>query len=198
MSRPRLAEFAKCTSNETGIRKQYHLEKVTYAGKMDDEAIRGLLQYVKKRYDSVEKALDYKGMKYMAKALCRWPRPSELGRMYKIENPRSAPLKYFRAILHLKCIAPAGCKVGSLVGEMGSNLIHFTSTHRLLYAWSHDTDIYLYGLNQDDLSEAIEDVTSMAQAYGFERTGVSKRSMELSPTAKPFIPANPPVKKLNR
>ena len=147
----RVNRFNKCMRYETTedpFGKQHiryevpGLNGVTYGGRLTDAELASLWDHLKNKHDitTVNKAFTRKGLEACHAALCRWPRPSELGR---IAAKRGEKVKYFL------CKVPVEGDISKLVGREGIFLIQMCEEYDLLYAWVKGGKLWIYARTED-------------------------------------------------
>ena len=117
---PREADFNDCASKREPAFAGVELKDK----KMSDAEIDALRGFVERGDIDL---LSYDGLERVSKAICRWPRPSEIARVLK-----DARIKYAMASASFSLTSGS---LGRVIGSKGANLIDFTRKHGLLYAW---------------------------------------------------------------
>ncbi|GAX84480.1 hypothetical protein CEUSTIGMA_g11900.t1 [Chlamydomonas eustigma] len=109
------------------LRTRYGLEGVTYDAPLTETQLRSLARYV----TDPSGIATYAGMSSIADLLCRWPRPVEIGSLYRRLTKKD--LQVYRLDLQLSFEDDAART--EFVGPAGENLIELTRQHDLMYAW---------------------------------------------------------------
>jgi hypothetical protein len=154
--------FGECATGAEQTRTAYGLQAVTYAGKLNETQVEGLLKFMRaKGYRSFSQMIEHASLAEASNVLCRWPRPSELAQMAKASG--SEDMHVWRATVEVGLRDPGG-----FVGTYGSNLSDLTERTGLLYVWLHSTHsnnknnrkthrLYLYGTSRRVVTEAAKD-----------------------------------------
>ena len=103
------------------------LDGVKYSEKMSDAELGSLWGYLQSEgFATVNSVFTRAGLDACNSVLCRWPRPSEIGRMAVTNGEKLA--------YHLMKVPVEG-DMADMVGRQGANLIELTEDYDLLYAW---------------------------------------------------------------
>lgn len=200
--------FALCRDETMKeLRQRYALSGVKYNTQMTDDELRGLWEYLGAAdIDSMNALLTYDGMDTASQILCRWPRPSELGRLSWMLGQKK--LMYYRAVLKVKAEVKddeknpqgyANRTFGRIVGPMGSNFIGMTKNHDLMYLWMHHvTDravdsfrqrqIFVYAKNRGDLDAGLQAIEDYLASFDIHTLSKAVRVMPLRPDAPEWYP----------
>ena len=178
MSNERKAAFDTCAAENAVIRKQVGLsdgiEGLT--GKLTDAQIDGLYKYMNINRMYVSDLVNYAEMEKLSTVLCRWPRPSEIQRLFKVQN---GGLRI--QLLTVEMDLPSASR-SAFVGPMGSNLIYLTKTYNLMYAWldtttqKQKTYLRLYGIAGRPAEAARDEHVTSHVKLG----GTHKQSLKLA------------------
>lgn len=148
VSDARMEAMKQCTSDNKVMRGRVKLDDRSLTNKLTDEQILGLNKYMRKyRIDLVD-ILTYEGLNELSKVLCRWPRPSEVSRLFRLTN---GGLTLKRVSIEMDL--PRQSDRAKFVGKMGENLNVLTKKYNLMYAWLHtsgsSTHLHLYGIRSN-------------------------------------------------
>ena len=125
---PREEAFETC-SFERSERHPDYAEAFSGVRLMDSKMNAAEIDALRGFVDSEDiDVLSYDGLERVSDLLCRWPRPSEIGRVLDDAN-----LKYAMAAGSFS--VDSKTTLGEVIGTMGENLVEFTKAHNLLYAW---------------------------------------------------------------
>jgi len=163
VSKDRQAAFAKCATLNKSKRVAYNLDERSFTNRLTNEQVIRLTEYMKDTKLTNVHLLEYRGLERLSNILCRWPRPSEVARLFKINN---GVWKLERCTVTMDL--PSIAERSKFVGKMGASLTALTKKYNLMYAWLQtDGDtvlLHLYGKDErfvmkDDsrLTHAIND-----------------------------------------
>jgi hypothetical protein len=194
--RPVRSYHAKCLEEMRDTRAEYQMSGVSRTRKMTVDQIGGLHRYLVERgFRTMTDICSYDGMFAAARALCRWPRPSELGTM--AVRFAGGPIKYHRLVMNILSGTRTSIHdIGNVVGQDGENLIKLTEQHNLMYAWVHSSreggwcKLYMYALDPADLDAAGAAAEKLVKSKGLVVGDKWKmEARELNPSAKEWLPA---------
>lgn len=202
--------FELCRKETAGLAQEYGLAGVQYGRKMTDAQLAGLRQYMKDKYDAYLDAahppmspscwLTYQGLFAASQALCRWPRPSELGRLAVMGGLK--PFAYSVAVAPVRYDAELDRRTSKnqmpwqeqdrtararLVGQLGANFAAIAASFRsVLYIWLHPDGVYVYALTENDARDAVGRISELAfrQRNGLVVGGPKLTGRMMSPQAK--------------
>ena len=172
---PRLQRFNQCMKGEVTVDplgqqrlrvKASGLNGIRYGFKMNDHQLAAMWRHLMKiGYETVDDVFTRTGLEACHDVLCRWPRPSELGRLAKMQGES---LEYWL------CEVPLveDTSVAKFVGKQGVHLIRLCEEYDLLYAWVKDDKLFIYARTE------VEAVEPTLPRRGGPPSHTSKHMME--------------------
>ena len=197
----RLNAFKACANRS----KDPILKRVTYDGKMNNVQLNAFISQMEAAEQHMDENIGNELMRHAAKLICRWPRPSELGRW---AAKKGLKLKLYRTVVNLECPGMSDAKAKKaasfLVGKykngefvpahdkLSHTFASLTSKHGLLYLWMHQPKdmcraVYICGVDEEGVSAAYEEIVELATAQKFVVSKRSSRVSELNSKAKDWV-----------
>lgn len=146
ISADRMRMFKECMASKADNHGSMGLEDITIDGKLTKKNIDAIVNYMNSAESNLKLAetLTYSGMEKLSEILCRWPRPSEISRIWGAQGKKFQINRYI-----IKLNLPTRQDRRDFVGPMGQNLIDLTRDTGIMYAWLHTTsegcELRLYG-----------------------------------------------------
>lgn len=185
--------FAECASEMKNARVSASLDTTTYSKKITDEELAGLWDWLNSNGRvSMKDVLTHAGMTNISTILCRWPRPSELGRM--AVNFAGEDITYHRMIMTLEASRPDSA-FSALIGTRGSNFYDITKKNDLMYLWLHKSGegerryLYIYATSRKKvMATSIALSRQFAQLNIVESGKAELKTMKLTARSPDFGP----------
>jgi hypothetical protein len=199
-----LSNFRKCVKDKNNVRKDIGIADMGANEKLTTQQIASLFTHLKKEGYSFgasgsRNITSYTGLEAASKVLCRWPRPSELGRMAKAQNVKN--INFFKVVARVLFVKASSQSAfgksnalavresrSKLVGPMGSRFASICRKHDLMYLWLHDNELVIYAKDKDDCMRALADIEGIGEGLGMVISYKSTAARKLSDKSPNWIP----------